>query len=137
MYPRLFKTLIFTMLMIHNSWAQGPSLSWSGNLYKKSYEYKRLHKQFSKQVCSGGADQKYYKFLRNYRGSGFYLPLLGNDIDRAAIKSNLSHFKKKVSFIQKTEKRLKKLEKLPSFDEVARKVKISCRLTAPGIWPAA
>tara|TARA_Y100000780_G_C13695543_1_gene421552 strand:+ start:23968 stop:25614 length:1647 start_codon:yes stop_codon:yes gene_type:complete len=115
------------MLTINIAWAQGPSLSWSGNLYKKSYEYKRLHKKFSKQVCSGGADQKYYKYLRSYRGSGFYLPLFGNDIDRAAIKSNLSHFKKKVSFIEKTEKKLKKLEKLPSFEEVAAPLRESLR----------
>ena len=52
------------MLALSEALAQAPSLSWSGNLYKKSYEYKRLHKKFSKEVCSGGADQKYYKFLR-------------------------------------------------------------------------
>ena len=115
------------MLALSEALAQAPSLSWSGNLYKKSYEYKRLHKKFSKEVCSGGADQKYYKFLRDYRGSGFYLPLLGNDIDRAAIKSNLSHFKKKIDFIKKTEKQLQSIEKLPTFEEISSPLQESLR----------
>ena len=127
MFQKLFKTSIFIMLALSEALAQAPSLSWSGNLYKKSYEYKRLHKKFSKEVCSGGADQKYYKFLRDYRGSGFYLPLLGNDIDRAAIKSNLSHFKKKIDFIKKTEKQLQSIEKLPTFEEISSPLQESLR----------
>ncbi|MCO4755820.1 MAG: hypothetical protein KC478_15165, partial [Bacteriovoracaceae bacterium] len=99
--------------------AKDPSVSWSGNLYKKAYEYKSLHRKFSNAVCTPGTDHKYYKFLRNYRGAGFYLPLIDNDIDRQAIKKNLSHFKKKIAYIKNTAKKLEKMEKLPSFTEVS------------------
>ena len=98
-------------------------ISWSGNLYKLAYNYKQLHKKFSKEVCRTGTDQKYYKLLRKYRGTGFYLPLNGNDIDREAIKSNLHHFSQKMSFIDKTKKKLVEKEKLPSFEEVSKELK--------------
>lgn len=90
-------------------------VAWTGNLYKRAHEYKTTHDKFSKEVCSGGADQKYNRYLRKYRGTGFYLPLLGNDIDRGAIKKNLPKFKEKLAFIENTKKKLEKSETLPNF----------------------
>ncbi|MEX0798770.1 MAG: hypothetical protein WEB87_03910 [Bacteriovoracaceae bacterium] len=102
-------------------------VTWSGNLYKKAHQYKTLHGKFSKAVCSPGADQKYYKYLRKYRGSGFYLPLVGNDIDREAISKNLSHFKKKIAHIQETKKKLNEMETLPEFGKLASPLNESLR----------
>lgn len=102
-------------------------VTWSGNLYKKVYQYKRMHKQFSNQVCKPGTDSKYYEYLRAYRGAGFYLPLLGDDIDRDAIKTNLSSFNKKITYISKTRKQLDKLEELPNFEKIAEPLKESLR----------
>ena len=102
-------------------------IGWSGNIYKKTYEYKRLHKKFSKEVCSPGADSKYYAYLRKYRGAGFYLPLFKGDIDREAIKGNLPRFKSKISFIEKTRERLAKTKKLPEFKDVSAPIRESLR----------
>jgi hypothetical protein len=122
----LFKVLLslFLLLGLNQSYAaKDAPISWSGNLYKIAHKYKELHKKFSKQVCRPGTDSKYYKLLRQYRGTGFYLPLDGNDIDRAAIKGNLHHFQKKLNFISGMQKKLEKKGKLPSFDEVAKDLK--------------
>ena len=89
---------------------------WSGNLYKNISQYNKIHKKFFNQVCTPGTEFKYYKLLKDYRGQGNYLPLLGNDIDREAIKSNLSHFSKKIKFIKSIEKKLKKQKTLPNFN---------------------
>lgn len=118
--------VLLSFLLIFNSIAFASTeapITWSGNLYKLAYKYKQLHKNFSKEVCRPGTDQKYYKLLRKYRGTGFYLPLNGNDIDREAIKSNLHHFSQKMSYIDKTKKKLVGKEKLPSFEEVSKELK--------------
>lgn len=101
---------------------EGP-LSWSGNIYKKALSYKKLHRKFSKEVCSNGADQTYYTYLRRYRGTGFYLPLLENDVDRKAITANLPMFNQKIDYIDRTAKKLEGLEKLPDFKEVSEPLK--------------
>jgi len=98
-------------------------IEWSGNLYKLAHKYKVLHKKFSKEVCSPGTDSKYYKHLRSYRGTGFYLPLNDDDIDRKAIKDNLSHFKKKMNFIDQMKKKLVKQKTTPEFEEISKGLK--------------
>lgn len=123
----MFKLLLSFLFLFNfesNVFATDKSpIEWSGNLYKIAHEYKELHSKFSKEVCSPGTDTKYYKLLRYYRGTGFYLPLNGNDIDRAAISKNLHHFKKKMAFIKGLKDKLEKQEKLPSFDEVSKDLK--------------
>ncbi len=101
---------------------EGP-LTWTGNIYKKALAYKNLHKKFSKEVCSDGADQTYYKYLRKYRGTGFYLPLIGDDVDRKAINDNLPMFKKKIKYIESAAKKLEGLKELPDFKETAGPLK--------------
>lgn len=114
-----------TLLISSTHASDKAPIQWSGNIYKIAHEYKELHQKFSKEVCSAGTDQKYYKLLRYYRGTGFYLPLDGNDIDREAIKKNLHHFKKKIAFIEGLQKKLDKMEELPSYEEVSKDLKES------------
>lgn len=127
MSHRFLSFLLIVLSFASTRLSASEVLTWSGNLYKKAHEYQEMHRRFSKQVCSPGTDAKYYQYLRKYRGTGFYLPLLGNDIDREAIVSNLPKFKKKIEFIEKTKKKLSKLEKLPAFDEISKPLVESLR----------
>lgn len=114
--------LISTILILISFQVHGASsddFAWSGNLYKKIQKYTKIHKQYFKKVCTPGTEFKYYKLLRKYRGQGNYLPLLENDIDRKAIKTNLKHFKRKLSHIKKIEKKIRKSKRLPKFKLVA------------------
>lgn len=101
--------------------------TWEGSKEKRIKEYLKLHKNFSRAVCSPGSDQKFYRLLKRYRGSGFYLPLLGNDIDRKAISENLFLYDRKLRFIRETRQKLEKLKTLPNFDHIAKPLKDSLR----------
>lgn len=117
------KFLILFFVFSFNSVGANEYFQWTGNLYKNIREYNKIHSEFSKQVCIPGTDFKFLKLLRAYRGQGNYLPLLGNDIDRDAIKNNLKWFKKKVQFITNIEKQLKSAKKLPAYNLITKDVK--------------
>lgn len=124
----LWSWLLFSIGLVSSPAFGEVDLSWSGNIYKRAKEYSTMHREFSKQVCSPGSDTKYYNYLKKYRGTGFYLPLLGNDIDRDAIKNNLGKFKRKIAYISSTKKKLEKLKKLPDFKDVSEPLYESLRV---------
>lgn len=122
----MFKLLLSSLLFVSISSAiEKAPIEWSGNIYKIAHQYKELHKRFSREVCSPGTDVKYYKLLKNYRGTGFYLPLKNDDIDRQAISKNLHHFKKKIAYIEKIKTRLEKQGNIPKFEDVSVDLKKS------------
>ena len=91
------------------------SVKWNGNIYKIINTYLKEHQKFSQEVCKPGDERKYWELLKDYRGQGFYLPKLGDDVDRAAILKNIDHFKKKLTFIDSLIKQLKELKDFPNF----------------------
>jgi hypothetical protein len=91
-------------------------IDWDGNIYKIINNYTKVHRKFFKKVCQPKVEPMYMKLLREYRGQGYYLPKLGDNIDRQAIISNLHHFSKKIRFIDKQIERLKKTKKLIKFE---------------------
>lgn len=98
------------------------SISYNKNIYKKIYQYKKIHRKFSKQSCSPGVDFKYLKLLRNYRGDGVYIPLVKDRIDRDAIKSNMKLFPKKKAYILSIKKKLKRNKRLEPIQKDIKKI---------------
>ena len=127
MLKSLTNIILFTIAFSANA-EVNPIFSWQGNLYKKIKEYNKLHNEFSSKVCTPGTDFKYKKLLKNYKGTGHYLPLIGDDIDRRAISINLVLFKKKINFINSIEKKLLKEKKLPNYKKISLDIKDSVDL---------
>jgi len=98
-------------------------ISWSGNLYKIIKNFDEDYNQFSKTICKPGDENKYKNLLKAYRGQGYYLPKLENDIDRNAIIQNLHHFKKKINHIDTAIKTLKEQSDFPRFSLLFEDVK--------------
>ncbi len=120
---------LFILLIAFNVKAEvNPLFGWQGNLYKKIKEYNKIHKEFSKKVCTPGTDFKFKKLLKNYRGTGHYLPLIDDHIDRRAISINLVLFKKKLAHIKAIEKKLLKQKELPNYKKVSEDLKNSVML---------
>jgi hypothetical protein len=116
--------LVKVHILILLSWSysgQGALVGTNDPIYKPIIEYNKVHRKFFKKVCRG-ADRKYLKLLKKYRGQGHYLPEVSDDVDRNAIKQNIHHFDKKLAHIEKIIEELKKKKKLPSFSLVVREV---------------
>lgn len=115
----LFKLSLSLFLFLATTLAFGsdkqPPVKWSGNIYKVIHNHTEKFEKFSKKVCGPRDAAKYWTLLKSYRGTGFYLPKLGEDIDREAIKKNLHHFQKKISYIDSLITKLKTVKVYPNF----------------------
>lgn len=85
-------------------------------MYKVINRYNLVFNKISSKTCKPGDEAKYYKLLRNYRGQGYYLPKLNDDIDRRAIRKNMHHFTRKKKFLVNMISKLEKLNEFPKFD---------------------
>ena len=108
--------LILLSLLSLTCLASDAPVKWSGNIYKIIHNHSKKFEKFSKQSCKKEDAGKYWRLLKDYRGTGFYLPKLGEDIDRGAITKNIHHFKKKITYINGLIKKLEKKEKFPNFN---------------------
>lgn len=83
-------------------------IEWNGNIYKIINDYSKIQKEFYQQVCVPNDLVKYDRLIRKYRGQGYYLPKVGDDIDRNAIIKNLHFLRKKIKFLKSTVEELSK-----------------------------
>lgn len=113
---KILSRLIINFLIISTAYGgYEKPLKWSGNIYKIINDYKTIQKSFFRQICDPGDTHKYHRLIKKYRGQGYYLPKIEQDIDRDAIIKNLHHFKKKINFIKKVQNRLKKTKQFVKF----------------------
>jgi len=85
-------------------------------------EYMRLHRKFTKYVCSKKEDQTYKKLLKSYRGEGYYIPVLNSKtLDKGSIKKNIPLLIKKKKWI---ESQIRLLKKKKSFKKAQSQIKI-------------
>ncbi len=86
-------------------------------------DYLELHKVFFKKMCTYGSDHMYEKLLKKYRGEGYYLPELNDDVDIATIKKHLPIIKDKVKWIQEQISFLKKRKRFPNYRKLVKNLK--------------
>lgn len=68
--------------------------------------YMSSFKQFRGKVCVPKAEEIFEQYLRSYRGQGYWIPELNDDVDVATIKSLLPEMEKKLSWIKQQKKQL-------------------------------
>lgn len=64
--------------------------------------------KFRKQVCVPKAEQKFEQFQKSYRGQGYWIPELNEDVDVGSITALLPEMEKKMKWIQDERKKLEK-----------------------------
>ena len=107
--------VIATLVLSFSSFAVESPVKWNGNIYKIIHKHSEEFSKFSKAVCRPSDSGKYWSLLKAYRGTGFYLPKLNDDIDRVAITKNIHHLKKKIKYIDGLISRLRKSKDFPRF----------------------
>jgi hypothetical protein len=118
-----FSLLIFTFLILVR--VEDAQSALHANLFKNEKaifeEYMRLHRKYVKYMCSKGDDQVYAKLLRNYLGEGYYLPILAEEkLDKKSIKTHLPVIEKKIAWIKR---QIKYLKRKKSFKSAHSKIK--------------
>lgn len=83
--------------------------------------YTKTHQQFSRQVCSSGAEQKFNKLNHAFRGDGHFIPMtLEDKLDRQVIVKNLPELRKKLVWIDGV---IEKLREVKQFDSLINDLK--------------
>jgi len=60
----------------------------------------KKQKEFSRQLCKPGTEEKYWSLLKSYRGEGFYIPkLINKKLDRLTVSKNIPLIKEKIEWI--------------------------------------
>jgi hypothetical protein len=63
---------------------------------------------FRKKVCVPKAEEKFDQYLRSYRGQGYWIPEMKDDVDVATITTLLPEMEKKLKWIQSERKKIEK-----------------------------
>ena len=97
-----------------------PALDWKGSQYQVRRKYLKLHKKFFQKLCQRG-DHTYQELNLKFRGTGFFIPHLGEiELDRAAITGNLELIEKKVQWIKAEREKIKRKK---NFKRARKKLK--------------
>lgn len=95
-------------------------IPYKGSSKQAKQDYLAMHRRFFKQLCPGGEDQKYLSLLSDYRGEGYFIPIINEkSLDRKTIRNYIPELKKKIAFISFTAKKLKSYEK---FEEIPKRI---------------
>jgi hypothetical protein len=66
----------------------------------------KTFEKFRKQICVPKAEEIFDQYLRSYRGQGYWIPEMKEDVDVETIKSLLPEMQKKVDWIRAQKKKL-------------------------------
>ncbi len=77
------------------------SVKWEGDMKKHVTSYSRQFSDFRKKICVPRAESIFDKYLLAYRGQGYWIPELNEDVDVDSIKSLLPEMEQKLQWIRK------------------------------------
>lgn len=81
-------------------------IAWEGPVDRHVDTYMQSFDKFRSRVCVARAEEKFESLLRAYRGQGYWIPELEDDVDVASINSLLPEFEKKLAWIKAERKKL-------------------------------
>ena len=73
------------------------SIQWEGKIQTHTASYMREFDDFRNQICTPRAEELFEKYLRDYRGQGYWIPERNDDVDVESIKSLLPEMEKNFS----------------------------------------
>lgn len=77
------------------------SIKWEGDMNRHVSAYMKSFDDFRREVCVPKSEEVFEKYLKAYRGQGYWIPELNDDVDVETIRSLLPEMKRKLEWIQK------------------------------------
>jgi hypothetical protein len=93
------KTLAFSFCLI-SAGSCASSIKWEGEMKTHVATYMKSFDDFRSKVCVPKAEEIFDKYLLEYRGQGYWIPELNDDVDVESIKALLPLMEKKISWIK-------------------------------------
>ena len=83
-------------------------MKWQGDISTHVASYMESFKKFRSNVCVPRAQQIFDDYLKAYRGQGYWIPELNDDVDVESITQILPEFEKKLTWIRDQKKKVLK-----------------------------
>ena len=114
MLKNLSRKITFTCLAIFSlSSCASPAMKWKGDMSTHVATYMDSFEKFRSRICVPKALTVFDSSLKAYRGQGYWIPELNDDVDVESITTLLPEFEKKIKWIQSQKNKIKK-NNLPS-----------------------
>ncbi len=84
------------------------SVKWEGKISDHASSYQKALKKFNSKICVPKAESIFEQYLRDYRGQGYWIPELNEDVDVESIKALLPQMEKKLAWIKNQKEQVKK-----------------------------
>lgn len=114
-------TSISLALMFSLSSCASPTVKWQGDMKNHINTYMETFDKFRDRICVPKAESVFEQYLKAYRGRGYWIPELNDDVDVQSISQMIPEFEKKLKWIESQQNKVKK-QNLPS-KNVTREVR--------------
>lgn len=122
MFKNLRRSSTFALAMIFSlSSCASPAVKWQGDMNKHIGTYMETFDKFRERICVPKAESLFEQYLKAYRGQGYWIPELNDDVDVLSISLMIPEFEKKLKWIESQEKKVTK-QGLPS-QNVTRQIR--------------
>ena len=100
------RVLTLGLCLISASSCASSDLKWKGDMSEHMSRYMKSFDKFRKETCKPNVEEVFDTHLLAYRGQGYWIPELEDDVDVETIKSLLPQLEKKLQWIQSEKKRV-------------------------------
>ncbi|MFY7993997.1 MAG: hypothetical protein ACOVP4_11935 [Bacteriovoracaceae bacterium] len=107
-----FKSTISLILLSVTSVSCATSIKWTGDIASHKADYLKEYKKFRAELCSKNDELKFQEKLKAYRGTGYWIPEYGGEVDKETIKELLPEIEQKLAWI-KSQKSIVKTKAWP------------------------
>lgn len=101
-----FKSTISLILLSVTSVSCATSIKWTGDIASHKEDYLKEYKKFRKELCGKSDEKTFQERLKAYRGTGYWIPEYGGEVDVETIKELLPEIETKIKWIQDQKKLL-------------------------------
>lgn len=77
-------------------------------------QYHTLFEKHHREMCPAGLEDEFNRLLKKYRGQGYWVPELADDVDYVTVEKLLPELEKKLKWIQNERAKLIKRKRIPS-----------------------
>lgn len=108
----MFKNLslkgLYLFLCLFSLSSCATSVKWEGDMSKHVSAYTKSFDDFREKICVPKAEKLFDEYLLQYRGQGYWIPELNDDVDVESIKSLLPQMEAKLTWIRAQKDEVKK-----------------------------
>ncbi len=100
--------LLLVAVMASASCSSHSNVKWQGDISNHVSSYMDSFKKFRERICVPKAETIFEDYLKAYRGQGYWIPELRDDVDVESITLLIPEYEKKLDWIKKQQSKVQK-----------------------------